>query len=70
MFREQPDPSPEAVRHATFDLVRSLVDDGLAVLGDRTERGFLAWPEPVDDRLDRVQAAIEDEPLPICRGSS
>jgi hypothetical protein len=62
VFREQSDPSPEAVRQATFDLVSSLVGDGLAVLGDRTQRGFQAWPEPADERLDRVQAAFADDP--------
>jgi hypothetical protein len=62
VFREMSDPSPEAVRQATFDLVRSLVGDGLAVLGDLTERGFQAWPKPADKRLDRVRAAIADDP--------
>jgi hypothetical protein len=65
VFREQSDPSPEGVRQATFDLVSNLVGDGLAVLGDRTERGFQAWPEPVNKRLDSVQAAIADDPADL-----
>ena len=56
VFREQPDGSPEAVQQVTFDLVRSLVDDGLAVIGDRTKQGFVAWTVPVGDGLERIRA--------------
>jgi hypothetical protein len=56
VFREQAGRSPEAVQQVTFDLVRSLVDDGLADIGDRTEQGFVAWTLPVGDGLERVRA--------------
>ena len=56
VFREQADRSPEAVQQGTFDLVRSLVDDGLAVIGDRTQQGFVAWTLPVGDGLERIRA--------------
>jgi hypothetical protein len=56
VFREQPGWSPEALLQGTFDLVRSLVDDGLAVIGNRTEQGFVAWTVPVADRLERIRA--------------
>ncbi len=56
VFREQPDRSPEAVQQETIDLVRSLVDDGLAVIGDRTEQGFVAWTLPIGDGLERIRA--------------
>ncbi|MGH3674554.1 MAG: hypothetical protein ACRDU5_02230 [Mycobacterium sp.] len=58
VFREQPDGSPEAVQQVTFDLVRSLVDDGLAVIGDRTRQGFVAWTIPVADGLERIRAGF------------
>lgn len=57
VFREKPDQSQKAIQRATFDLVRSLVGDGLVILGDRTERGFVAWPDSVEDRIDRIQAS-------------
>jgi hypothetical protein len=56
VFREQPDRSPEAVQQVTFDLVHSLVDEGLAVIGDRTQQGFVAWTLPVGDELGRIRA--------------
>jgi hypothetical protein len=56
VFREQPDRSPEAVQQVTFDLVRSLVDEGLAVIGDRTRQGFVAWTLPVGEGLERIRA--------------
>ncbi len=56
VFREGPDRSPEVLQQATFDLVRSLVDDGLAVIGDRTEQGFVAWTLPVGDGLEGIRA--------------
>ncbi len=56
VFREQPDRSPEVLQQETFDLVRSLVDDGLAVIGDRTQQGFVAWTVPVGDGLERIRA--------------
>lgn len=53
--REWPDRSPEAMQQATFDLVRSLVDDGLAVIGERTAQGFVAWTLAVGDGLERIR---------------
>jgi hypothetical protein len=44
--------TPDAVALALVDLVRSLVDDGFAVVGDRTQAGFVPWTIPVVDRLD------------------
>ena len=52
--REQPDRSPPAVQQETFELVRSLVDEGLVVIGDRTEQGSIAWTLPVGDGLERI----------------
>jgi hypothetical protein len=43
---------PEAIQQAVVDLVRSLVDSGLAVVGDRTQTGFVPWTIPVVDGLD------------------
>jgi hypothetical protein len=59
VFREQPDRSTESTQQATLDLVRSLVGEGLAILGDRTERGFVPWPDPAE-RLDDLQGHIAD----------
>lgn len=42
----------EAIQLALVDLVRSLVDDGFAVVGDRTQAGFVPWATPVVDGLD------------------
>ena len=42
----------EAIQRALVDLVRSLVDEGLAVVGDRTQAGFVPWAIPVVDGLD------------------
>ncbi|OBK73857.1 hypothetical protein [Mycobacterium sp. 1274761.0] len=42
----------EVVQQALVDLVRSLVDDRLAVVGDRTQAGFVPWTIPVVDGLD------------------
>lgn len=58
MYRELSDQSPKALQQATFDLIRSLVDDGLAVVGDRTEQGFVAWTVPVFDGLERIRADV------------
>lgn len=44
---------PEAIQLALVDLVRSLVAEGLAVVGDRTQAGFVPWTIPVVDGLDR-----------------
>jgi hypothetical protein len=44
------------VQQETFDLVRSLVDDGLAVIGDRTQEGFEPWTLPIGDGLERIHA--------------
>jgi hypothetical protein len=43
---------PEAIQLALVDLVRSLVDGGFAVVGDRTQAGFVPWTIPVVDGLD------------------
>lgn len=56
VFREQSDLSPEALQQAVFDLTRSLVNDGLVVIGDRTQRGFLPWRQPAGEGLERIQA--------------
>jgi hypothetical protein len=39
--RENPGADREAVQRAAADLARSLVDDGFAILGDRTPTGFV-----------------------------
>ena len=59
--REQPDRSPPAVQQETFELVRSLVDEGLVVIGDRTEQGFVAWTLPVGDGLERIREQFAAE---------
>lgn len=56
VFRERPNRSPEEVWQATVDLVRSLVGDGLAILGYRTEQG-LVWQESAEQVLDRLQTS-------------
>jgi hypothetical protein len=43
---------PEAIQPALVNLVGSLVDEGLAVVGDRTQAGFMPWTIPVVDGLD------------------
>ena len=43
---------PEAIQLALVDLVHSLVDEGLAVVGDRTQAGFVPWTIPLVDGLD------------------
>ena len=35
--------------------MRSLVDEGLVVIGDRTEQGSIAWTLPVGDGLERIR---------------
>jgi hypothetical protein len=42
----------EAVQLALVELVRSLVEDGLADVGDRTAAGFVPWTIPVVDGLN------------------
>jgi hypothetical protein len=44
--------SQEAVQLALVDVVRSLVDDGFAVVGDRTQAGFVPWTISPVDGLD------------------
>lgn len=61
VLREQLDRSPVAVQQETFELVRSLVDEGLFVIGDRTEQGFVAWTVPVGDRLERIREQFAAE---------
>jgi len=56
VYRERSDRSREALQQETFGLVRSLVDDGLAVVGDRTREGFAAWSLPIGERLERIRA--------------
>jgi hypothetical protein len=43
---------PDVIQLALVDLVRSLVAEGLAVVGDRTQAGFVPWTIPVVDGLD------------------
>jgi hypothetical protein len=43
---------PDAIQLALVDLVRSLVDEGFAVVGDRTQAGFVPWTIPVVDGLN------------------
>jgi hypothetical protein len=41
----------EVLFRAQFDLVRSLVEECLAVIGNRTQQGFVEWTLPVGDKL-------------------
>jgi hypothetical protein len=66
VFREHPDRAPEAIQKKTVDLVRSLVDEGLAILGDRTERGFVAWPDSAH-RIETSYSADNAADLPWLR---
>ncbi|OBA98131.1 hypothetical protein A5662_16390 [Mycobacteriaceae bacterium 1482268.1] len=43
---------PEAIQRALVELVGSLIDDGLVVVGDRTQGGFVPWQFSVVDGLD------------------
>ncbi|WP_164478446.1 class III extradiol ring-cleavage dioxygenase family protein [Mycolicibacterium stellerae] len=54
-YREDPDRSPEAIGEVTSELVRALLRDGLAVVGDRTESGFVKRSDPHNDLLDGTQ---------------
>ena len=49
------DRSSESVEQETVELVSSLVDDGLAVVGDRTDHGFEPWTDSV--RVDSGREA-------------
>jgi hypothetical protein len=51
-LRTNEHPDPDTMQLEWVDLVRSLVDDGLAVVGDRTPAGFVPWTIPVVDGLD------------------
>jgi hypothetical protein len=54
-YREDPGRSPEAIGAVTSDLVRALLHDGLAVVGDRGESGFAERSDPNNDLLDGTQ---------------
>lgn len=43
---------PDAIQREASDLVRSLVDDGFAVVGDRTSTGFVPRSTPTVDEVD------------------
>lgn len=57
VYRGARDRSPDAVAQATIDLIRLLVDEGLAVVGDRTEQGFVPWTDPIGDELAGIREA-------------
>jgi hypothetical protein len=54
-YREDPDASAEAIGEVTSELVRALLRDGLVVVGDRSESGFVERSDPDNDRLDGTQ---------------
>lgn len=49
--------STNQVQQLTLDLIRSLVDDGLAVLGVPDRHGhFDAWDLPIDSAIEKIKA--------------
>ncbi len=61
--REHPDEPLTMTQERVMNLIRHLVEDGLAELGDLNgpDDRFAKWPTPLDQSLDRIRRVYVDE---------
>lgn len=59
VLRENPERPVSTIQSKTLELVRSLVSEGMFVLGDLSGEGgrFVAWDRPLDESLNRIRVA-------------